>query len=122
VDQTRQALIMFIQGAQAEWRWRLRVAKLHERDWTSVDITPPERAAVEAVLGMPYYIEGELDAFVIPLLQANSVMTEVHDKKRQRTQSGQQSLYAATSSSPELFVWDEGEATTSQARQVSHNV
>lgn len=60
----RKALITFVERAQTEWRWRLRVAKLDESDWTSGNITEQERAVVEAIMAMPRYIdevEGKLD-------------------------------------------------------------
>lgn len=53
----RNALITFVQRAQTEWRWRLRVAKLDESDWTSGNITEKERAIVEAIMAMPRYID-----------------------------------------------------------------
>ncbi|EIM87694.1 uncharacterized protein STEHIDRAFT_139279 [Stereum hirsutum FP-91666 SS1] len=53
----RKALITFVERAQTEWRWRLRVAKLDESDWTSGNITEEERAIVEAIMAMPRYID-----------------------------------------------------------------
>lgn len=53
----RQALITFVERAQTEWRWRLRVARLEESDWTSGNITEKERAVVEAIMAMPRYID-----------------------------------------------------------------